>query len=48
MILFLTELARKAGCYKSILDCDDHNVGFYERCGYSTGHSPAFLARYFD
>ncbi len=26
--------ARKAGCYKIILDCEDHNVEFYERLGY--------------
>lgn len=30
----LTQVAKKAGCYKVILDCADHNVAFYERCGY--------------
>ncbi|EGD74192.1 hypothetical protein PTSG_06202 [Salpingoeca rosetta] len=48
IISYLTELARKVGCYKCILDCDDHNVPFYEYCGYSKGHSPAFMAKYFE
>ncbi len=26
--------ARKAGCYKVILNCKDHNVPFYERLGF--------------
>lgn len=34
MISALTDLARKEGCYKVILDCSPHNVGFYEKCGY--------------
>lgn len=33
MITRLTELSEKAGCYKVILDCSEHNVGFYEKCG---------------
>lgn len=33
MITSLTDLAKKAGCYKVILDCSPHNVGFYEKCG---------------
>eukprot|EP01083_Nonionella_stella_P220259 788245_1 len=28
--------ARNYGCYKTILDCADHNVAFYERCGFVT------------
>lgn len=35
MITGLTELAEKQGCYKVILDCSPHNVGFYEKCGYA-------------
>lgn len=35
LISTLTELAKKVGCYKVILDCGEHNVGFYEKCGYS-------------
>eukprot|EP00658_Telonema_sp_P-2_P033723 TRINITY_DN24698_c0_g1_i1.p1 TRINITY_DN24698_c0_g1~~TRINITY_DN24698_c0_g1_i1.p1 ORF type:complete len:171 (+),score=48.80 TRINITY_DN24698_c0_g1_i1:128-640(+) len=27
-------LARACGCYKVILDCEDMNVGFYEKCGF--------------
>lgn len=34
LISTLTGLAKKVGCYKIILDCLDHNVGFYEKCGY--------------
>lgn len=34
MICGLTEVAQKSGCYKVILDCSPHNVGFYEKCGY--------------
>ena len=35
MILELTEIAGREGCYKVILDCDEKNAGFYEKCGYS-------------
>lgn len=31
----LTTLAREKGCYKVILDCDDKNVAFYEKCSYT-------------
>ncbi|CEP63509.1 glucosamine 6-phosphate N-acetyltransferase LALA0_S08e04126g [Lachancea lanzarotensis] len=34
LIQYLTRLAHEAGCYKVILDCDEKNVGFYEKCGY--------------
>lgn len=34
IITALTEEAKAAGCYKVILDCSAHNVGFYEKCGY--------------
>ncbi|SCU78177.1 LAFA_0A05336g1_1 [Lachancea sp. 'fantastica'] len=34
LIQHLTKLAHEAGCYKVILDCDEKNVGFYEKCGY--------------
>lgn len=33
LITELIELGKKAGCYKTILDCDPKNVGFYEKCG---------------
>eukprot|EP01084_Bolivina_argentea_P315320 546267_1 len=26
--------ARNYGCYKAELDCSDHNVPFYEKCGF--------------
>ena len=31
----LTGIGKSVGCYKIILDCDEKNVGFYEKCGYS-------------
>lgn len=31
----LTERAKINDCYKVILDCSEHNVGFYEKCGFS-------------
>lgn len=34
LIQHLTALAHEHGCYKVILDCDEKNVGFYEKCGY--------------
>lgn len=33
LIQYLYKLAEKYGCYKVILDCDESNVGFYEKCG---------------
>lgn len=33
MITKLIEEARNNNCYNVILDCRDHNVGFYEKCG---------------
>jgi hypothetical protein len=28
-------MATALGCYKVLLNCEEHNVGFYERCGLS-------------
>eukprot|EP00730_Choanoeca_flexa_P002818 TRINITY_DN11189_c0_g2_i2.p1 TRINITY_DN11189_c0_g2~~TRINITY_DN11189_c0_g2_i2.p1 ORF type:complete len:358 (+),score=55.48 TRINITY_DN11189_c0_g2_i2:7-1080(+) len=47
IINYLRDLAGKLECYKCILDCDETNVGFYEKCGFSKGHSPVFMAKYF-
>eukprot|EP00898_Chlorokybus_atmophyticus_P007887 jgi/Chlat1/809/Chrsp104S01267 len=30
----LTQLAKQHGCYKVILDCSDHNIEFYTKCGF--------------
>ena len=30
----LKSLAVANGCYKVILDCEEHNVKFYEKCGF--------------
>eukprot|EP00878_Enallax_costatus_P031181 GHUV01034075.1.p1 GENE.GHUV01034075.1~~GHUV01034075.1.p1 ORF type:complete len:134 (+),score=26.98 GHUV01034075.1:319-720(+) len=29
----LISIAKQQGCYKVILDCGEHNVPFYEKCG---------------
>ncbi|KAK2880163.1 hypothetical protein FQN49_000510 [Arthroderma sp. PD_2] len=34
MIHALDYVAKKAGCYKSILDCSEANEGFYLKCGF--------------
>ena len=31
----LMELSKATDCYKITLDCAEHNVKFYERCGFS-------------
>lgn len=33
MITQLISHAKDRGCYKVILDCDDHNIPFYNSCG---------------
>ncbi|KAK3311512.1 acyl-CoA N-acyltransferase [Chaetomium strumarium] len=30
----LDYIAKQLGCYKTILDCSDHNEGFYVKCGF--------------
>lgn len=32
----LTQIANNQNCYKVSLQCKDHNIAFYERCGYET------------
>jgi len=32
LILFLTDIAKKHGCYKVLLNCSDNKIGFYEKC----------------
>jgi glucosamine-phosphate N-acetyltransferase len=29
-------VAKEKECYKIILDCDEHNIGFYEKSGFKT------------
>lgn len=33
----IIDIAKKEcdGCYKVILNCKDHNIGFYEKCGFT-------------
>lgn len=35
MVDHLKERAQEIGCYKIILDCDEKNTQFYEKCGFS-------------
>jgi glucosamine-phosphate N-acetyltransferase len=34
IIQALTSISEDCGCYKTILDCSDENIPFYEKCGY--------------
>ena len=34
LIKYITEIAEKKGCYKVILNCNDCNIKFYEKCEY--------------
>ena len=45
MIDFATQYCLSKGCYKVILDCADHNIGFYQKCGYE--QKGAEMAFYF-
>lgn len=35
LIHALTDIGHSQGAYKIILDCSEHNVPFYEKCGYT-------------
>ena len=35
LILLLKAVAEANNCYKVILDCSDHNVAFYQKCGFA-------------
>ncbi|EKM53266.1 uncharacterized protein PHACADRAFT_259489 [Phanerochaete carnosa HHB-10118-sp] len=34
IIQALTRVSENSGCYKTILNCNDKNIPFYEKCGY--------------
>ncbi|EGS22673.1 glucosamine-6-phosphate acetyltransferase-like protein [Thermochaetoides thermophila DSM 1495] len=34
LIQALDYIAKQTGCYKTILDCSEHNEGFYVKCGF--------------
>ncbi|KAI0291977.1 glucosamine 6-phosphate N-acetyltransferase [Russula brevipes] len=34
IIQALTHISEAVGCYKTILNCSETNIGFYEKCGY--------------
>ncbi|KAI6118214.1 acyl-CoA N-acyltransferase [Pisolithus sp. B1] len=35
IIQALTHISENSGCYKTILNCSDANIPFYEKCGYT-------------
>jgi len=35
----LMHISERVGCYKTTLVCADHNVKFYERCGFVKGQN---------
>lgn len=35
IIQALTAISETVGCYKTILNCSEHNIPFYEKCGYA-------------
>lgn len=39
------KIAKENNCYKIILDCDNHNIKFYEKCNFE--HKGAFMAHYY-
>eukprot|EP01112_Ceratiomyxa_fruticulosa_P017890 TRINITY_DN5648_c0_g4_i2.p1 TRINITY_DN5648_c0_g4~~TRINITY_DN5648_c0_g4_i2.p1 ORF type:complete len:176 (+),score=23.06 TRINITY_DN5648_c0_g4_i2:230-757(+) len=44
VIEILKEIGQKVGCYKILLDCDQKNVPFYEKCGFKA--KGAYMALY--
>ena len=36
LINHCVNIAKEKGCYKVILDCDEDNILFYEKCGFKT------------
>ena len=35
LVTFVVEQARKLHCYKVMMHCNDHYIGFYKGCGFS-------------
>lgn len=46
MVKALIQTAEASGCYKVILDCDEENVAFYQKC--SMQRKGVQMAEYFD
>jgi glucosamine-phosphate N-acetyltransferase len=46
LVKVLSEAARLRGCYKVILDCEEHNVPFYEGSGFK--RNSQHMALYFQ
>lgn len=44
LIQALTTLSETAGAYKTLLDCSDDNVAFYNKCGYEV--KGVYMAKY--
>ncbi len=45
IINFLVDFAKEKKCYKTILTCNDSNLEFYKKCGFSKKDN--FMANYF-
>jgi glucosamine-phosphate N-acetyltransferase len=45
IINHLVQQAKIAGCYKVILDCGEHNIGFYSKCEFE--QKGVQMAKYF-
>lgn len=46
IINFLSNEAKKLGCYKIILDCSEEKIEFYKKCNYIK--KGVFMAKYLD
>lgn len=46
IIQALDYIAKQIGCYKTILDCSEHNEGFYVKCGFR--RAGLEMAHYFE
>ncbi|KAI9021507.1 acyl-CoA N-acyltransferase [Phycomyces nitens] len=42
----INHMAKSLGCYKSILNCNQHNVPFYEKCNLNLANVQ--MAHYFE
>ena len=39
IIKTLMDISEQVGCYKTTLVCADHNIKFYEKCGFVKGQN---------
>jgi len=46
IIEYLTGIAKENNCYKTILDCGNHNISFYEKCNFKVNGTQ--MSMYFE